>query len=83
MKRLMLLFSILLVTACAHGPEHPLPAPPQFSTISGQRCAIECRQKDYDCKMACQGTKSEQIACVSECNKELGKCYGLCIELFE
>lgn len=83
MKRLMLLFSFLVAAACAHGPEHPLPNPPQFRTISGQRCSIECRQKDYDCKMACQGSKSEQIACVSECNKALGKCYSLCIELFE
>ena len=83
MKKLMLLFSFLVAAACAHGPEHPLPNPPQFRTISGQRCSIECRQKDYDCKMACQGSKSEQIACVSECNKGLGKCYGLCAELFE
>jgi hypothetical protein len=30
--------------------------------------------------MACRKTKSEQIACVSECNQGLDQCYQLCIE---
>jgi hypothetical protein len=38
---------------------------------------------DYDCKMACRGSKSEQFACVSECNQGLDKCYQLCRELLE
>jgi hypothetical protein len=33
--------------------------------------------------MACRGTKSEQSACVSECNQELDQCYQFCKELLE
>jgi len=83
MKRVLLVFCILFVTACSHAPEHSLPDPPYFATISGQRCAIQCRQEDYDCKMDCQGTKTEQIECVSQCNQGLDKCYQLCTEILE
>jgi hypothetical protein len=83
MKRVLLVFFILFVAACTHAPEYPLPDTPQMATVSGQRCAIKCRQADYDCKMTCRGTKSEQLACVSECNKGLDQCYQLCIEVLD
>jgi len=83
MKRVLLVFFILFVAACTHAPEYPLPDTPQMATVSGQRCAIKCRQEDYDCKMACRGTKSEQLACVSGCNKGLDQCYQLCIEVLD
>jgi hypothetical protein len=83
MKRVLLVFFILFVAACTHAPEYPLPDTPQMATVSGQRCAIKCRQADYDCKMTCRGTKSEQLACVSECNKGLDQCYQLCIEILD
>ena len=83
MNRVLLVFFILFVAACAHSPEYPLPDTPQMATVSGQRCAIQCRQADYDCKMACRGTKSEQLACVSECNQGLDQCYQLCIEILD
>ena len=83
MKRVLLVFFILFVAACTHAPEYPLPDTPQMATVSGQRCAIKCRQADYDCKMACRGTKSEQSACVPECNQELDQCYQFCKELLE
>ena len=83
MKRVLLVFFILFVAACTHAPEYPLPDTPQMATVSGQRCAIKCRQADYDCKMTCRETKSEQLACVSECNKGLDQCYQLCIEILE
>ena len=82
-KRVLFVFSILFVTTCSYAPEYPLPDPPYFATVSGQRCAIQCRQADYDCKMACRGSKSEQYECVSECNEGLDQCYQLCIELLE
>jgi hypothetical protein len=83
MKRCLLVLFILFVTACSHAPEYPLPDPPYFATVSGQRCAIQCRQEDYDCKMDCRGTKSEQIECVSECNQGLDQCYQLCTVVFK
>ena len=83
MIRVLLVLFILLVTTCSHAPKYPLPETPQFATVSGQRCAIKCRHMDYDCKIACRGTKSEQLACVSECNQGLDQCYQLCIELLE
>jgi hypothetical protein len=64
-------------------PEYSLPDPPQFATVAGQGCAIKCREADYDSKMACRGTKDEQLECVSECNQELDRCYKLCMEILE
>ena len=83
MKRVLIVLFFVFVTACSHAPEYALPDPPYFATVSGQRCAIQCRQADYDCKMDCQGTKVEKIDCVSECNQGLGQCYQLCTELLE
>ena len=83
MKRCLLVLLILFLTACSHAPEYPLPDTPQMATVDGQRCAIQCRQADYDCKMACRGSKREQFACFSECNQGLDQCYQLCMELLE
>jgi len=83
MKRLFFVSFILFATACTHGPKYPLPDPPQFATFAGQGCAIKCREVDYDCKMACRGTKGEQFECGSECNQELDRCYKLCMEILE
>lgn len=83
MYRFLLILFIFVATGCAHVTEYPLPDPPEFSTVPGQRCAIKCRELDYDCKIACQGTKSEQVTCGSECNQELDLCYQHCIEIFE
>ena len=83
MKRALIVFFFLFVTACSHAPEYPLPGTPYFATASEQRCAIQCRQADYDCKMDCRGAKSEQIDCFSECNQGLDLCYQLCAVVFE
>ena len=83
MNRLLLFLTILVATGCAHVPEYPLPDPPRFSTITGQRCGIKCREIDYECKTACRGTEGEQIACGSKCNQNLDQCYQHCVELFE
>ena len=83
MKRVLIVLFFLFVTACIHAPEYPLPDPPYFATASEQRCAIQCRQADYDCKMDCIGTKSEQIDCVSKCNQGLDLCYQLCAVVFK
>ena len=83
MYRFLLILIILTAIGCAHVSEYPLPDPSEYSTVTGQRCAIKCREIDYDGKMACQGTKSEQATCGSECNQKLDLCYQLCIETFE
>jgi hypothetical protein len=70
---LFFIISILITPTCIRAPgfpEYSLPDPPYFATISGQRCAIQCRQADYDCKIACQGTESELLDGVSNCNQE-------------
>ena len=83
MYRFLLILLIFTAIGCAHVPEYPLPDPPEFSTVPGQRCSIKCREIDYDCKTACRGTKREQAICGSECNEKLDLCYQLCIEIFE
>ena len=83
MKRLLLIFLILVATSCAHAPDYPVPATPQFSTGEGQDCGIKCQGIYADCKTTCQGNDQEQAACISDCNKELGECYALCKELLE
>jgi hypothetical protein len=83
MKRFFFVSCILFAAACIHGPEYSLPDPPQLATVAGQGCAIKCREADYDCKMACQGTIGEQLECVSQCNQELDRCYKLCMEILE
>lgn len=83
MKRFSLVLFILAAISCTHTPKYPLPDTPKFSTSAGQNCAIKCRQTHYECKLACQDSKREQSQCISKCNKELGKCYGLCKEMLE
>jgi hypothetical protein len=86
MRVFLLIISVFIVVSCSHGPKAPkysVPDPPQSVTVAGQGCAIKCREADYDCKMACRGTKDELLECVSVCNQELDRCYKLCMEILE